>query len=135
MATKLLRRFIKTNKAPAAIGPYNQAVAVGETVYVSGQIGLDPDSGSMVEGGFEAEAHQVFKNIGAILESSGLTYNDVVKCTVLLASMDEFQTLNAIYGSYFKSNYPARAAYQVAALPKNARVEIECIAVKNMTDE
>lgn len=135
MATKLLRRFIKTNKAPAAIGPYNQAVAVGETVYVSGQIGLDPDSGSMVEGGFEAEAHQVFKNIGAILESSGLTYSDVVKCTVLLASMDEFQTLNTIYGSYFKSNYPARAAYQVAALPKNARVEIECIAVKNMTDE
>lgn len=133
--SKVIRAIINTASAPKAIGPYSQAVAVGNTVYLSGQVGLDPVSGKMVEGGIEAEAHQVFKNISEVLAATGLTFKDVVKCTVLLASMDEYPMLNKVYCNYFTEVHPARAAYQVAGLPKDARVEIECIAVKGIKDE
>ncbi|XP_071836450.1 2-iminobutanoate/2-iminopropanoate deaminase-like [Apostichopus japonicus] len=135
MASRVVRTIINTAKAPKAIGPYNQAVAVGSTVYLSGQVGIDPGTGTMVEGGIEPEAHQVFKNISEVLTAAGLTFKDVVKCTVLLASMDDYATINKIYGTYFTDKFPARAAYQTAGLPKNARVEIECIAVKGIEDQ
>ena len=128
--SSLIRKVISTTKAPAAIGPYSQAVLVGRTVYVSGQIGMDPSNGQLVSGGVAAEAKQALKNMGEILKAADCDFTNVVKATVLLADINDFNTVNEIYKQYFKSDFPARAAYQVAALPKGSRVEIEAIAVQ-----
>ncbi|XP_007532807.1 2-iminobutanoate/2-iminopropanoate deaminase isoform X2 [Erinaceus europaeus] len=128
--SSLVRRVISTTKAPAAIGPYSQAVLVGKTVYVSGQVGMDPSSGQLVPGGVTAETKQALKNMGEILKAADCDFSNVVKTTVLLADINDFNTVNEIYKQYFKDYFPARAAYQVAALPKGSRVEIEAIAIQ-----
>lgn len=127
--SQLVKTIIRSAKAPAAIGPYSQAVKVGNTVYLSGCLGMDPASGNLVSGGIEAEARQALTNIGSILEEAGLNYGHVVKNTVLLADINDFAVLNKVYAEFFTSNHPARSTYQVAALPKGARIEIESIAV------
>lgn len=122
---------IATENAPAAVGPYSQAVEAGGAVYVSGQIPLVPATGQLVEGGIEAQAEQSLKNVGAILQAAGLGYGDVVKTTVLLADIDDFAAVNEVYARFFTGEVlPARAAFQVAALPKGAGVEIEAVAVR-----
>ena len=122
-------KTVSTDKAPAAIGPYSQAQIVGSLVYTSGQIPVDPATGLIAEG-VEAQAEQVFKNIANLLESAGSSISKVVKTTVFIKNMDDFAAINAVYGKYFTQPYPARAAFQVAALPKGAKVEIEAVAVK-----
>ena len=119
---------VSTIKAPAAIGPYSQAVAVGGFVYTAGQIALDPASGELVEGGVEEETERVLENLKAILEAAGTTLGSVVKTTVFLSDLDDYSAVNEVYGRYFSEPYPARSAVQVAGLPKGARVEIEAIA-------
>ncbi|XP_003408305.1 2-iminobutanoate/2-iminopropanoate deaminase [Loxodonta africana] len=128
--SSLIRKVISTAKAPAAIGPYSQAVLIDRTVYISGQIGMDPSSGQLVPGGVVGETKQALTNIGEVLKAAGCDYSNVVKTTVLLADINDFTAVNEIYQQFFKSNFPARAAYQVAALPKGSRVEIEAIAVQ-----
>lgn len=117
-----------TDKAPAAIGPYSQAIAAGDLLFISGQLGMDPLTGQFVEGGVEAEARQALSNMGAILEAAGTSFAHVVKCTVLLTAMSDFAAVNQIYAEFFQEPFPARAAYAVAALPKGGKVEIEAIA-------
>lgn len=124
-----MKKIISTSKAPAAVGPYSQAVEAAGTLYVSGQIPLDPSTGKMPEG-IGAQTEQVFANIGAILAEAGYGFGDVVKCTVLLSDIADFAAVNAVYAKYYTHQMPARAAYQVAALPLGALVEIETIAVK-----
>ncbi|MCX6108352.1 MAG: RidA family protein [Proteobacteria bacterium] len=119
---------IQTAAAPAAIGPYSQAVRTGSLLFVSGQIPLDPSSGQVVAGGIEAQTHQVLKNLTAILTAAKASLDDVVKTTIFLKDMQQFQVVNEIYGSYFKPPYPARATVEVARLPKDVAVEIECVA-------
>ncbi|XP_017392690.1 2-iminobutanoate/2-iminopropanoate deaminase [Cebus imitator] len=128
--SSLIRRVISTAKAPGAIGPYSQAVLVNRTVYISGQIGMDPSSGQLVSGGVAEEATQALKNMSEILKAASCDFTHVVKTAVLLADINDFNTVNEIYKHYFKSNFPARAAYQVAALPKGAQIEIEAVAVQ-----
>ena len=124
-----MKKEICTKNAPDAIGPYSQAVRAGDFLYVSGQVPIDPKTGAVVEGGIQAQAHQVFKNLKAILEAAGMSFDNVVKTTVLLADMGDFATVNEIYAQYFNGAIlPARAAFQVAALPKAAMVEIELVA-------
>uniref|UniRef100_A0AAZ1XKA9 2-iminobutanoate/2-iminopropanoate deaminase n=1 Tax=Oreochromis aureus TaxID=47969 RepID=A0AAZ1XKA9_OREAU len=125
----LIRRIISTAKAPAAIGPYSQAVVVDRTMYSSGQLGMDPASGQLVEGGVQAQTRQALVNMGEILKAAGCGYTNVVKTTVLLADMNDFTSVNDVYKQFFSTNFPARAAYQVAALPRGGLVEIEAIAV------
>ncbi|CAI5663390.1 unnamed protein product [Oreochromis niloticus] len=125
----LIRRIISTAKAPAAIGPYSQAVVVDRTMYISGQLGMDPASGQLVEGGVQAQTRQALVNMGEILKAAGCGYTNVVKTTVLLADMNDFTSVNDVYKQFFSTNFPARAAYQVAALPRGGLVEIEAIAV------
>ncbi|CAL8365364.1 unnamed protein product [Arctogadus glacialis] len=125
----VLRRFLSTDSAPAAIGPYSQAVVVGRTMYISGQIGLDTVSGQLVEGGVQAQAKQALTNMGEILKTAECDYNNVCKTTVLLADINDFNAINEVYKTFFTSHFPARAAYQVAALPRGALVEIEAVAV------
>ena len=120
-----MKDAIQSSDAPAAIGPYSQAIRVGNVVYLSGQIGLDPASGNVVEGGVEAQAHQVFRNLRAVAAAAGGTLDQIVKVTLLLCDLDDFAKVNAIMASYFAAPYPARATYQVVALPKGARVEVE----------
>jgi 2-iminobutanoate/2-iminopropanoate deaminase len=123
-------RAIQTDQAPAAIGPYSQAVAAGGLVFVSGQIPLDPATGQLVTGGVAAQAAQAIANLRAILEAAGLSLDDVVKTTVLLADMADFEAVNKVYADHFTAEpRPARAAFQAAALPKGALVEIEAVAV------
>jgi len=122
------KQVIQTPDAPAAIGTYSQAVRVGETVYLSGQIGLDPATGNLVEG-VEAQTHRVLKNLRAVAQAAGGELDDIVKLTLLLADLSDFAKVNEIMATYFKPPYPARATYQVAALPKAARIEIEAILV------
>ena len=119
---------LSTQKAPAAVGPYSQGIQTGNLFFLSGQLGLNPETGKMVEGGIEKQTHQVFKNIQAVLESEGLTLNNVVKVLVLLSDINDFAAVNAIYGKYFNEPYPARSAFQVAALPLGGQIEIEVIA-------
>jgi 2-iminobutanoate/2-iminopropanoate deaminase len=119
---------ITTGRAPAAIGPYSQAVRSGSLVFCSGQIPLDPATGQLVEGGIEAQTAQVLDNLTAVLAAAGLTLGDVVKTTVFLVSMDDFPAMNEVYARYFDEDPPARSTIAVAALPKGARVEIEAIA-------
>eukprot|EP00092_Neocalanus_flemingeri_P019722 GFUD01021359.1.p2 GENE.GFUD01021359.1~~GFUD01021359.1.p2 ORF type:complete len:138 (-),score=54.67 GFUD01021359.1:113-526(-) len=129
MSGSLRRVIISTKKAPDAIGPYNQAVQVNSTLYVSGQIGFNPSTMEVVSGGVVAEAKQALTNMGHILEAANCTFNNVVKTTVLLADINDFAAVNEVYTTFFTANYPARAAYQAAALPRGARVEIEAVAV------
>ncbi|XP_031667899.1 2-iminobutanoate/2-iminopropanoate deaminase-like isoform X1 [Oncorhynchus kisutch] len=133
--SSIIRKIINTTKAPAAIGPYSQAVVVDRTMYVSGQLGMDPASGQLVEGGVQAQTKQALVNMGEILKEAGCGYDSVfsfptvVKTTVLLADMNDFVSVNDVYKTFFSSSFPARAAYQVAALPRGGLVEIEAVAV------
>lgn len=128
MAT-IVREIINTPLAPKPIGPYSQAVIVDNTMYVSGQIGLDPANGKLVNGGIIAETKQSLKNLGNILDAAGISYKNVVKCTVLMTNLNDFSQVNDIYTEFFPINFPARAAYQVAALPAGAQIEIEAVAI------
>jgi 2-iminobutanoate/2-iminopropanoate deaminase len=123
-----MRQAVSTPAAPAAIGPYSQAIRAGHLLFLSGQIPLDPATGKLVEGGVEAQTVQVFKNIEAILKAGGASFDGVVSATVYLADMNDFATVNDIYATYFSSPAPARATVQVARLPKDCRVEIQVIA-------
>ena len=123
------RRVIKTDKAPQGIGVYSQAIVAGELVFSSGQIGINPQTGQMVEGGFEEQAEQVLRNLAAVLEAAGSDMSNVLKTTVFLADMDDFNKMNEIYRRHFKDDPPARSTVQVARLPRNARIEIEAIAL------
>ncbi len=125
-----MKRIISTPNAPKAIGPYSQAVEVNGTLYVSGQIPINPVTGEVVEATIETQTEQVMKNIGAILQAAGYTYGDVVKSTCLLSTMDNFKAMNEIYGKYYAENPPARAAFGVVKLPLGVLIEIETIAVK-----
>jgi len=122
------KEAIHSKHAPAALGPYSQGVRAGNTVYLSGQIGLDPPTGNLVEG-IDAQTHQVFKNLRAVAQAAGGELADIVKLTIMLADLADFAKVNEIMATYFKAPYPARATYQVAALPKGARIEVEGIAV------
>ena len=124
------RTRIKTPQAPAAIGPYSQALLVGDTLYCSGQISIDPKTGSLVDGGVEAETEQVLENLGAVLRAAGLDFQHVVRCTVFLVDINDYATVNEIYARYFSAFPPAREAVQVSALPRGSRVEISCVAVR-----
>lgn len=122
------KQRIATERAPAAIGPYSQAVRSGDLLFLSGQIGLDPASGQLVGGGVSAEAKQVLANLSAVLHAAGATMDDVVRTTIYLVDMNDFATVNEIYGAFFKEPFPARATVAAAALPCGARVEIDAIA-------
>ena len=124
-----MKQVLATEQAPAAIGPYSQGIAAGETVYVSGQLPLDPATGAFPEG-IAAQTAQSLKNIQAILAQQGMTLANVVKTTVFLADINDFAEMNKVYGEFFTQPYPARSAVQVAKLPKDAPLEIECITVK-----
>ncbi|HNX66542.1 MAG TPA: RidA family protein [Bacteroidales bacterium] len=125
-----MKRIIHTAEAPAAVGPYSQAVEINGTLYISGQIPLDPHTGKIVEGGIKEQTMQVFKNIDAILREAGYSPADVVKSTCLLSDMANFKPMNEVYASFYTSQQPARAAFAVKELPLGALVEIETIAVK-----
>ena len=125
-----MKRIISTNKAPQAIGPYSQAVEVNGTLYISGQVPLNPETMKVVEGGIQEQTLQVMKNISAILEEAGYSFSNVVKSTCLLSDMDNFKAMNEIYGSFYPENPPARAAFAVRELPLGVLIEIETIAVK-----
>jgi len=124
------KKVITASDAPAAIGPYSQAILVGNTLYCSGQIALDPATGKMVADNIQTETRQVLTNLGAVLRAGGMEYLDVVQATIYLADMNDYKTVNEIYAEFFKEKPPARATVQVARLPREARVEISCIAVK-----
>lgn len=128
----MAKTVISTDKAPKAIGPYSQAIKVpaGEMVFCSGQIGLDPATGEIVSGGVEAEATRAMKNLAAVIEAAGCTFDQVVRSTIYLIDMGDFAKVNAIYGAYFPENPPARATVAAAGLPKGARVEIDMILVR-----
>jgi reactive intermediate/imine deaminase len=121
------KKIISTANAPAAIGTYSQAAQVGNTIWVSGQIALDPKTKELVGGGIEPEAHQVFKNVKAIVAAAGAGLDDVVKATVFLTDLNNFALVNKIMAEYFREPYPARAALGVSALPRGAQIEVECI--------
>lgn len=123
-----MRQAVTTTSAPAAIGPYSQAIKAGNLLFLSGQIPLDPATGQLVDGGVEAQTVQVFKNIAAILTAGGTSFDRVVTATVYLANMNDFGAVNDIYATYFSSPAPARATVQVARLPKDCLVEIQVIA-------
>lgn len=123
-----MNKVISTTKAPAAIGPYSQAIQVGNLVYTSGQIPIDPVTGSIVEGGIKAQTRQSLLNVKAILEEAGLTMGHVVKTTVFMADMNDFAEMNAVYAEFFTEPYPARSAVAVKTLPKGAQIEIEVVA-------
>lgn len=122
--------IINSKEAPAPIGPYSQAVLANNTLYVSGQIGLDPLSGNLVNSDIASETRQVMKNIGAILTEAGFGYKDIVKTSIFVNDLNNFSTINATYGEFFTSNPPARETVEVSRLPKDVNVEISCIAVK-----
>ena len=124
---------VTSKHAPAALGPYSQGVRAGNTVYLSGQIGLDPATGSLVDG-VEAQTHQVLKNLRAVAQAAGGELDDIVKLTLLLADLADFTKVNEIMATYFRPPYPARATYQVAALPKAARIEVEGVLVLAAAD-
>ena len=124
-----MNKIICSPNAPAALGPYSQAKLCGNVLYTSGQLGMDPATGNLPEG-VEAQAEQALKNLGAILNEAGMDYADVVKTTVSLADINDFAAINAIYAKYFTGETPARSCVQIAALPKAALFEIECVAVK-----
>ena len=124
-----MTKVVKTDKAPGAIGPYSQGIDIGNMIFFSGQIPLDPETGVMLEG-IEAQTRRALDNVKGLLESQGLTFKNVVKTTVFLDNIDDFTTMNGIYAEYFEEPYPARSAVEVAKLPMGALVEVEVIAVK-----
>jgi len=124
----MIKRTIQTEQAPAAIGPYSQAIRIGDFLYTSGQIALDPDSGIFLSGEIEEETEQTLKNISAILQAGGVNFENVIKTTVYLSDLNDFTRMNQVYEKYFSKNKPARACVQVAALPKGAKIEIDAIA-------
>ena len=124
-----MKKIVSTTEAPAAVGPYSQAVRVGSTIYCAGQIPLDPKSGQIISGDISAQTRRVLDNITAVLKAEGLTLQNIVKTTIFLTDLADFQTVNEVYASYFKQAPPARSTVQVPALPKGARIEIEAIAV------
>ena len=127
----MTRRSISTPAAPAAVGPYSQAITTHDLVFCSGQVALDPVTGEVVEGGIEAQAERVLRNLTAVLDAAGCTLADVVKTTVFLADMGDFAAVNAVYGRFMPDPPPARSTFAVSALPKGARIEIEAIAVRH----
>ena len=127
----MTRRAITSSEAPAAIGPYSQAIVAGDWVFLSGQIPLHPQTGETIEGDIETATVRVMENLGAVLSSAGLTFDHVVKTTIYLIDLTDFARVNAVYGRYFSKNPPARATVQVAALPRGAAVEIDAIAYAN----
>lgn len=122
-------KAINTNNAPAAIGPYSQAVRAGNTLYLSGQLPIDPSTGEWAEGGVKELTRQIMRNVEAILQTEGLNMSHVVKTTVFLTDMADFAEMNEVYAEFFHAPYPARSAVAVKALPKGARLEMECVAV------
>lgn len=125
-----MKKIIHTSKAPAALGPYSQAVEINNTLYISGQVPVDPASGSMVQGGITEQTEQVLKNIGAILEEAGYSYDDVLSSTCLLSDMSDFKAMNEVYSRFYPDNQPARAAFAVKELPLGALLEIVTVAAK-----
>jgi 2-iminobutanoate/2-iminopropanoate deaminase len=123
-----MKKIISTNEAPGAIGPYSQAVRSGNFLFCSGQIPLDPKSDQIISGDIAAQTRRVLDNIAAVLRADGLTFDNVVKTTIFLTDLGDFQTVNEVYGSYFKHDPPARSTVQVSALPKGAKIEIDAIA-------
>ncbi|GAA0877753.1 RidA family protein [Algoriphagus jejuensis] len=123
-------QIIFTPEAPAPIGPYSQAVLAGNTLYISGQIALDSDTGELINENITEETHAVMKNLEAVLRAADFGFSDVVKCSIFINDMGQFATINEAYGQYFKTNPPARETVEVSKLPKNVNVEISCIAVK-----
>jgi 2-iminobutanoate/2-iminopropanoate deaminase len=126
----MTRQAVSTSSAPAAVGPYSQGIASGDLVFCSGQLGLDPSTGEMVEGGVEAQAERALRNLGAVLDAAGAGMGDIVKTTIFLASMDDFAAVNAIYAKFMADPPPARSTFAVGALPKGGLIEIEAIARK-----
>jgi 2-iminobutanoate/2-iminopropanoate deaminase len=124
------KTIIKTNNAPDPIGPYNQAILTGNTLFISGQICIDPKTGDLKNRDIQEETHQVMHNLRAILQEAGMDFSDVVKTTIFLTDMNQFGEVNTVYGKYFESDFPARETVQVSALPKFVSVEISMIAVK-----
>lgn len=124
------KTVITTNSAPAPIGPYNQAILVNNTLYISGQVCIDPSSGNLKNKDLQEETHQVMQNLKSILQEGGMSFNNVVKTTIFLTDMNRFGEVNEIYGKYFEGDFPARETVQVSALPKFVNVEISMIAVK-----
>ncbi len=125
-----MKKIIHTEKAPKAIGPYSQAVEANGTLYISGQVPINPETGKVAEGGIKEQTEQVMKNIGEILKEAGYTFADVVKSTCLLSDMNNFAAMNEVYGKYYPENSPARAAFGVVKLPLGVLIEIETVAVK-----
>ncbi len=125
-----MKTIIKTDKAPMPIGPYNQAILVNNTLYASGQIAINPATNELISGGIEEETKQVMENLAAVLDAAGMHFSDVVKCSIFISDMNDFGTINDVYGTYFDDeNAPARETVQVAVLPKRVNVEISLIAV------
>ncbi len=129
MAHRTPRLLVKTSMAPAAIGPYSQAVQVGNTLFCSGQIPIDPSTGSLVSGTIEQETERVFQNLRAVLKGASMDLSDVVRVTVFLTSMEDYGQVNEVYARYFSDTLPARETVAVSGLPRGARVEISCTAV------
>lgn len=125
-----MKKVINSKNAPAAIGPYSQAILVDNTLYASGQLGIDPQTGDFVAGGVKEQTEQVFRNIRAILTEAGFEMSDVVKTTCFLADMGDFAEMNAVYAQQFEGSFPARSAVAVRTLPKNGLIEIEVLAIK-----
>jgi 2-iminobutanoate/2-iminopropanoate deaminase len=125
-----MKTVIHTPHAPAAVGPYSQAIATGNFLFCAGQIPLDPATGEIIPGDTAAQTRRVLENVKAVLAANGMAFSDVVKATVFLADMNEFAAMNAVYAEYFSAPFPARSTIQVARLPKDARVEIEVIAAR-----
>ena len=123
--------MIKIKNAPSPVGPYSQAIKHGNTLYSSGQIAIDPSTNELILNSLEEETHRVMKNIAAILEAAEMTWHHIVKCSIFLSDMNNFELINNIYSSYFDQNYPARETVEVACLPKNVNVEISFIAIED----
>ena len=124
------KQIIPTDAAPAPIGPYSQAVMTNGTLYISGQVPIDPATSMVIIGDIEAETRQAMLNIGAVLTAYGLSYSNIVKSTIFIRNMGDFPRINAVYGSFFEKDYPARETVEVSRLPKDVQIEISCIAVK-----
>lgn len=127
--------IVETEEAPEAIGPYSQAVGYNGLLFLSGQVAIDPDTGEMVDGGIERQVTQVMANLSSVLEAAGVNFSHVIRTTIYLADMDDFETVNEIYGRFFDTNPPARATVAVKELPKDAEVEIDVIAARPETED
>jgi len=125
-----MKKIISTTKAPAAIGPYSQAVEINGILFVSGQVPIDPETGKLVQGGIVEQTHRVLRNLGAILEQAGYSYHDVVKSTCMLASISDFRAMNEVYSTFYTEKQPSRVTYAVKELPLGALIEIDAIAVR-----